>query len=140
MSQTIDRPRSQSAVIPYRKTKGGKLEVLLITSRETGRWVPPKGMIEPDMTAWESAAKEALEEAGIEGRVSEDCLGTYHYVKPEEGACSVQVFAMEVGVIHDDWLEAGERQRQWMSPKKAARSVDEAELGKILLALRKSLG
>ena len=80
----------QSAVLPYRR-RDGNLEVLLITSRGGRRWVLPKGIVEPGMTAPVSAAKEAREEAGIEGAVSERVLGSYRQDK-WGGTCRIEVF------------------------------------------------
>ena len=68
----------QSAVIPYRRDEG-RVEILLITSRKRRRWVLPKGVCEPDMTAADSAAKEAMEEAGVRGSVSTETVGRYRY-------------------------------------------------------------
>lgn len=69
-----------SAALPYLIQPDG-LKVVLITSRKRGRWIIPKGEIEPDLTAWDSAAKEAWEEAGIEGLIATEPLGTYAHQK-----------------------------------------------------------
>jgi 8-oxo-dGTP pyrophosphatase MutT (NUDIX family) len=86
----------QSAALPYRRGRRG-LEVLLITSRETRRWVLPKGGIMPGMTPYESAAEEAFEEAGIAGRVDRRCIGVYGYRKLRDKGmpyCTVRVYPM----------------------------------------------
>ena len=93
----------QSAVIPYRFNGQGKLRLLLITSRKRKRWIIPKGVIEPDLSSRKSAAKEALEEAGILGSVSDDMLGTYEYAK-WGGVCHVEVFGMRVERILEEWM------------------------------------
>lgn len=121
----------QSAVIPYR-LRDGRLEVLLITSRKRKRWVLPKGVREPDLSAAESAAKEALEEAGIGGRVSAEAVGRYAYRK-WGGTCRVEVFAMEVESVLDRWAEDF-REREWLTPEEAARRVDEPALQRLLLS------
>ncbi len=121
----------QSAVIPLRR-RAGELEILMITSRKKKRWVLPKGVIEPDLTPPESAAKEALEEAGIEGRVAADPAGTYHYRK-WGGTCSVLVYVMEVELVHAAW-EEDFRDREWVRPEEAMARVDEDELRQILHA------
>ena len=120
----------QSAVIPYRAGADG-LEVLLITSRKRKRWVPPKGVVEPEMTAPASAAKEAMEEAGVQGPVDERPLGSYRYRK-WGGTCTVEVFAMKVTEESASWPEADFRTREWMPPEEAASRVDEEELKRIL--------
>ena len=69
----------QSAVIPFRG-RGNSLEILVITSRRKRRWVVPKGVKEPDLSPQDSAAKEALEEAGIEGDVFPAAIGSSRHV------------------------------------------------------------
>lgn len=120
----------QSAALPYRRDRG-KLEVLLVTSRRKKRWVLPKGVRELDLDAASSAAKEALEEAGIEGEISKKPLGTYQY-KKWGGTCTVEVFAMAVHTSYDVWPESY-RDRSWVSPEEAAERVNEEELKRIIL-------
>ena len=122
----------QSGVIPYRlvvsaNSRQPAIEVLLITSRKRKRWVIPKGIVEPDMSPQESAVKEALEEAGIEGQVSETPIGMYLYPK-WNGICRVDVFPFEVATILSDWEEAEQRSREWVSLEEAAHRVWEDEL------------
>lgn len=126
---------SQSAVLPFR-TQGKALEYLLITSHGSGRWVLPKGHITPRMTAKESAVKEAFEEAGVNGKIGREPLGHYTYTKKDEPkgrSYRVEVYAMQVNYLLDDWPEAGSRTRQWMSPEEAAKSVREDALRNIFL-------
>ena len=109
--------------------------MLLITSRETRRWVLPKGGIIPGLTPYESAAEEALEEAGIVGRVDRRCIGIYCYRKVRGKVsvyCTVRVYPMKVTALHPDWLEQRERQRKWMSFDAASARVREKGLKKIL--------
>jgi phosphohistidine phosphatase len=122
----------QSAVIPFRH-RHGQLEVLLITSSNSKRWVIPKGDKEVTLSPRESAAREALEEAGIEGSVSGKSMGTYTYQKGG-CVCRVQVFTMAVKVIHKRWLES-HRQRRWRDLREAARRVDEKGLKRLIRAL-----
>ena len=128
----------QSGVIPYRlntqKIAGKKLEVLLITSRKRKRWVIPKGIIESSMTPQGSAAKEAFEEAGVMGCVSDTSIGGYTYTK-WGGTCSVEVFPFEVTKILTEWPESDIRDRQWMSVEEAASRVREDLLRDILRKL-----
>ena len=131
-----EEPRyPQSAVVPYRR-KGKRYEVLMVTSSGGGRWVVPKGLLEPGLSPRQSAAKEALEEAGIEGRVLRPRLGRYRYRK-WGGTCEVEVFVMRVDEIHDDWDEAAWRRRAWVPLEKAAARVREPKLRALLRQLPK---
>ena len=135
-----DRPAwhyRQSAVIPHRRRQGG-LELLLITSRKRKRWVLPKGIVEPGLTPAASAAKEALEEAGVEGEVSAEPVGRYEYEK-WGGTCRVEVFTLAVETVLGRWPEEF-RERRWLSPEEAARRVEEPELRRLLLATARRVG
>ena len=120
----------QSGVIPYR-IMDGKMEVMLITSSGSKRWVIPKGLIEPDMTPEDSAAKEAWEEAGVLGQVFPNLMGIYEYYK---SGCTwqVDVFLLQVETVVENWPEAYKRKRQWVSIPKAIKRVDEPDLKLIL--------
>jgi phosphohistidine phosphatase len=96
--------------------------------------VIPKGIVETDLSPAASAAKEALEEAGVEGRIDAEPLGTYTYRK-WGGTCTVEVYAMAVDTIHELWLES-ERQREWLAPGEAATHIDEPELKELIQNLR----
>ena len=127
--------RRQVAALPWRRGPDG-IEFLLVTSRETRRWVTPKGGRMTGLSDAESAAQEALEEAGIEGSVSAAPLGTFRYLKVLKRRaarwCVVAVHALEVRVEHATWQEQGERERVWMSAEQAAASVGEADLAEII--------
>lgn len=120
----------QSAVIPWRRHHRG-IEVLLITSAQKKRWIIPKGVIESGMGARASAGKEALEEAGVEGIISDERIGVYVY-KKWNGNCRVQVFSMQVTEILEHWDEENVRKRQWVGIQQAHELVDTRDL-KILL-------
>ncbi len=135
MTRLPDWIYRQSAVLPYREGNKG-LEVLLISTRKGGRWIVPKGIVEPGLTPRESARKEAAEEAGIEGQVSDRSLGRYSY-KKWGGTCDVEVFPMLVARELEDWPEAGVRRRKWMPLKKAAKRIDIAKLSKMVRRLKK---
>lgn len=121
----------QSAVIPYR-IQDEKLEILLITSSAGKRWIIPKGMIELFMKPHYSAAKEAWEEAGVVGEVSETPIGTYSYKKL---GCNflVEVFLLRVETVFKDWPEVKIRKREWLSLKQAIKRIEEPELKQILM-------
>ena len=133
-----DRPAyyyTQSAVIPYRVDDDGQRAFLVIGSSKKHHWVVPKGIKDPGLSPQQSAAKEAWEEAGIRGEVSDEPLG--HYKVEKWGAeCSVDVYAMRVSeMVDEDTWEENHRQRHWLSAKKAAASLKQPELGAMLLDL-----
>jgi 8-oxo-dGTP pyrophosphatase MutT (NUDIX family) len=123
----------QSGVIPYR-VQDGLIQVLLITSVKRKRWIIPKGMVEPGLSAAESAAKEAWEEAGVTGTTSKLPLDHYTY-KKWGGAYWVDVFLLRVETIYEDWPEARFRTRRWLSQEKAAKKVAEIPLKQIIAQL-----
>lgn len=123
----------QSAVIPYR-WQGERLRVLLITSRRSRDWIVPKGLVEPDMTEHDSAAKEAHEEAGVIGDVGTEAVGSFQYEK-WGGVCVVRVFDMEVRRELSDWPEKADRARKWVDAGEAAGLVKLAALGELIAAL-----
>ena len=127
--------RTQFAALCYRIVDN-KVQVLLITSRRTGRWVIPKGWPVDGKTPIESAMTEAWEEAGVKGRVTGDCLGLFSYQKNIEDEndlpCVAMVYPLKVKSLSTNYPEKGQRKRRWISPKKAAERVDEPELARIL--------
>lgn len=129
--------RHQFAALPWRRGKRG-LEILLITSRETRRWVIPKGWPMKDREAHEAAAQEAFEEAGVRGEITDKPLGMFRYLKRLKGdrtqLCAVDVFPLQVGKLLDEWPERSEREREWVDPGEAARRVEEPELKALIEA------
>jgi len=137
MAQWPDWIYKQSAALPYRG-QGDNLEVLLITSRGGHRWLPPKGIVEPGMTAPESAAKEAFEEAGVRGEISERSLGRYMQRK-WGGICEIEVFPMTVTDELSDWPEADIRRREWLAIPQAVKRVEDETLRKIIRRLPEAI-
>lgn len=131
MSQVPQWFYRQSGVIAYRE-KNGEIEVLLITSRKQKRWIIPKGIVEQGISPGESALKEAMEEAGIEGMLSPTPIGKYEYPK-WDGICTVEVYLMQVSKLHQDWPEKSFRNRKWMGIERAKELVREEKL-KVLIA------
>jgi 8-oxo-dGTP pyrophosphatase MutT (NUDIX family) len=132
----IEQVWQQFAALPFRRGVG--LEILLITSRETRRWIIPKGWPMKGRRPRGTAAREALEEAGIKGRVSRDPIGSYTYIKRGLGRqswpCRVDVFPLEVRIELPDWRERAQRTRQWLPYIEAAALVTERELRDLILA------
>lgn len=137
LSAVGTEPRTQYGAICWRPSKDG-VQVLLVTSRETGRWVVPKGWPIKGMTPEQSAAREAWEEAGVRGPSRPHCLGIYSYDKligPTRSAlpCVVALYGIKVAELSKRFPERQQRRRKWFSSTKAATKVDEPEL-QILLA------
>jgi len=128
--------RLQVAALPWRMGADG-VEVMLVTSRGTGRWVLPKGWPEKNEHLHEAAAREALEEAGLSGTISPGAFGRFYYGKVQDSGmewrCEVHVFPLEVDDMAETWPEVGQRQRRWFAPAEAATLVAERDLGEIIV-------
>lgn len=122
----------------------GKVEVLLITSRDTGRWVIPKGWAMTDRSDPEAAAQEAWEEAGVTGDLGTQSVGTYDYDKVLKPGlllpCRVAVYPIRVGKLAEKFPERKVRRRKWFVAGKAARKVAEPSLRDILAHLTETGG
>jgi 8-oxo-dGTP pyrophosphatase MutT (NUDIX family) len=126
-------PRQQYAALCFRKRKKQSApEVLLVTSRDTGRWVIPKGWPMRGKKSHAVAEREAYEEAGVKGTVSREPIGYYSYHKGMTDGlkinCRVQVHALEVKDMLKDFPEKGTRRQAWVSCEEAAARVQEPEL------------
>lgn len=128
----------QYAALPWRRQPDGLVEVLVVTSRETRRWVIPKGWPIKGLGPGPSAAQEAFEEAGVAGRVEDQALGAYRYHKRLRSERTrdvrVDVFALEVWTEAEDWPEKGQREHRWVRPAEAATMVDEPGLQLLIAA------
>lgn len=131
-------PKQQFAALPWRPAAGGGIEVLLISSRDTGRWIVPKGWPIDGRTGAETAAVEAFEEAGVEGVVDRDPIGTFDYLKAEKRGdcwCRVTVYPLEVTRELSDWPERAMRSLLWLPPEQAAERADDAGLAELIRML-----
>jgi 8-oxo-dGTP pyrophosphatase MutT (NUDIX family) len=134
----------QCAALPWRETADGGVEVLLVTSRETRRWIIPKGWPIKGRQPWECAAREAREEAGVEGEVEHEAVGLFHYLKrlkrDVDLPCRVEVYPLKVTRQRKSWPEMHERDFRWMSPAEAVEVVAEPELKTLIdqFAFRKA--
>ena len=139
MPKLDDKPvqdeRQQIAALPYRVHKG--FEVLILTSRETRRWIIPKGWPIKGKTLALSAAREAYEEAGVIGTISEKPIGDYHYHKRKNNGatqlCRVSVYPMLVLEQRRNWPEKKQRITRWVALKEASQLVHEPELQALIL-------
>ncbi len=133
----------QAAALCWRLSARHGLEVMLITSLSSKRWILPKGWLEADLSLAENAAREAFEEAGISGKIEAEPLGSFHYLKERKdgGAvpCRVEVFALQVTKQLDDWPEKGSRRLLWLPPEQAAAKVAEPGLRQLLKNFRNQI-
>jgi len=130
----------QFGTIAWRTSESGRPLVLLITSRDTGRWVVPRGNPIPGLPPHLSAAQEAYEEAGVRGPVTSEAVGQYGYRKARRSGRGVRarvtLYPLKVEEELDDWPEASERTRRWFAPAEAAEAVLEPELKTLLARFR----
>jgi len=131
--------RRQVAALPWRRGAEG-LEIMLVTSRETRRWVIPKGGLMAGLTEAQAAAQEALEEAGVEGEISAEAIGEFRYLKVLKRRAPrwyrVSVYPLRVETELDTWDEAHQRDRAWFGRDTAAGLVAEPDLGALIRAFR----
>lgn len=127
--------RKQAAALPF-TFDDGRIQVMLITSRDTGRWIIPKGWLKKGMSSWELAELEAYEEAGLKGLISKKPVGEYDYLKRmDDGSdvkCTVTVYPLLVEKQVKNWPEKSEREYRWLSSEKAAKLADDDGLTKLL--------
>ncbi|AWM88181.1 NUDIX hydrolase [Microvirga sp. 17 mud 1-3] len=127
----------QVAALPFR-IKDGKVEVLLVTSRETKRWLIPKGWPMKGKKPHKAAAQEAVEEAGVKGSIQNKPIGHYEYWKRRTehfDLCRVEVYPLEVSKQLKTWREKGQRDAQWFDVEDAAYRVLEPALAELIRGL-----
>lgn len=127
---------TQYAALCYRKRSGKRYEILLVTSRGNGNWIPPKGWPMKGKSPEKAAAQEAYEEAGVKGHVHDISLGRYKYRRDNANSSKLSaeayIFPLEVTKLAKDFKEKGQRKIRWFSPKKAAMLVREPKLKQII--------
>jgi 8-oxo-dGTP pyrophosphatase MutT (NUDIX family) len=137
-SNKTDRAiRVQYGVLPYRFTETNSLEVLLVTTRQTRRWIIPKGWPIKGLKPPKSAARESYEEAGIRGTVGAKSIGVFSYEKGIDAnggtvPCEVRVFPMIVKRQLDTWPEAHEREARWFESAKALTAIKDKGLRQLI--------
>lgn len=125
----------QFAGLCWRRVNG-RLEYVLVTSRRTGRWIFPKGGADPDETPGDTAAREALEEAGVDGRPGGAPVGRYRILKvlaEETRPLTVELWPVEVLVLRDVYPEAGLRDRCVLDRDRALGLLDQDDMRVLLL-------
>ncbi|MGR3290869.1 MAG: NUDIX hydrolase, partial [Paracoccaceae bacterium] len=107
--------RTQFGALCYR-IRNDKVQVLIVTTRSGKNWIVPKGWPIDRATPAQAAAREAFEEAGVEGKITGNCLGIYSYVKEIGGdnlPCIVALYPLKVKQIHASYPEKSQRKRKW---------------------------
>ncbi len=135
--------RKQVAALPLRSAKNGALEILLVTSRRTGRWIIPKGWASKRLGDCKTAAREARQEAGVKGKLVPKAVGNYRYEKPELGdSCDVDVsvFLLKVQKEYKRWPEMHQRKRAWFDVLDAAAMIKEPDLSSLIGHLHELIG
>src|SRR5262249_7635612 len=131
--------RVQYGALPYRPSARSRPQFMLVTSRETRRWIIPKGWPKKGQLPHHSAAREAFEEAGVVGAVAKRSVGSFSYEKQLKSGgavvCEVRVFPLEVRRQNKQWPEKQERVVKWLSASQAAEKVKEPKLSAIILRL-----
>ncbi len=137
-AEVVAQVAAQVAALCWRMHKG-RVQVLLVTSRETRRWVLPKGWPMAGLSSQAAAAREAWEEAGVEGKVSAMAIGSYSYDKilgdKVPLGCAVAIYPLRVQTLKSSFPERKERRRKWFSADVAAHQVAEPELANLLTHL-----
>lgn len=122
---------TQVGALPVRRTRTGKLRILLVTARNKERWLIPKGGRSRKLSDRKTAAREAREEGGVLGRIGKR-LGSYIHTKRGRDAAIIEVFILDVRETSKQWVEDAFRKRKWVSPAKARRMVTEKDLRQII--------
>jgi 8-oxo-dGTP pyrophosphatase MutT (NUDIX family) len=142
-SKQMKPKRVQYGALPYRRRAHSRPEFMLVTSRERRRWIIPKGWPKKGKSPRRSAAREAFEEAGVIGSVARRPVGSFCYEKLLKNGgvvvCKVRVFPLQVKRQTDEWPEKAEREVKWLSARKAAKQVNEPELGDIIRRLAREI-
>ena len=135
------RKQKQVGALPVRLNAKGKLEVLLVTTRQSRRWVIPKGWRSTRLSDADAAAREAQEEAGVTGRLLKKPVGSYSYFKREDDGfrpVKVTVYLLKVREQQKRWKEVDERKRRWLSISRAAELVQEPALATVIKRLKRT--
>jgi 8-oxo-dGTP pyrophosphatase MutT (NUDIX family) len=126
----------QTAALPWRCTKAGKFEFLLVTSRSSQRWIIPKGRPMVGKSLAEAATQEAYEEAGVRGKINEQSVGSFEHVKQSAvgGPVTVlvHVYPLAVNRELDTWPEKEQRSRRWFGQSEASKAIESEGLRSVV--------
>lgn len=132
-------PKVQVGAIPFRRGAGGRIEIMLVTTRDSQRWIVPKGWPIRGLKSHEAAAREAMEEAGLVGEIGTKPVGRYTYWKRRPNdfvLCKVRLYPLAVTEQLPSWPEQAQRRCQWFSQSDAADLIEETALAAIIRTLK----
>ncbi|MEN9753850.1 MAG: hypothetical protein RLZ07_232 [Pseudomonadota bacterium] len=132
----------QVGALPVERTADGHWRVILITTRDSGRWSIPKGNPIKDLSPAEAAAQEALEEGGLSGHIDDKPIGSYVFWKRRSGhweLARVEVFLMDVRKQASDYKEKGLRKIERFSFEDAEDAIMEPGLKSLIVAAKAKL-
>ena len=134
--------RVQYGALPYRFTPMAALEILVVTTRQSRRWIVPKGWPIKRLTPSKSAAREAFEEAGVRGKIGARAIGNFTYKKStgqtaDDPNYEVKIFPLLVKRQSATWPEHEQRVVQWVDPEKAISLIRDPELKAIVAKFAK---
>jgi 8-oxo-dGTP pyrophosphatase MutT (NUDIX family) len=129
-------PAAQYAALPWRRRRGHSVEILLVTTRRTRRWIVPKGWPVDGCSPRECAAREAMEEAGVLGVIAPKPIGTFPYRKQRKSGesvrCRVEVFPLQVTHQLRNWPEKSVRETCWCTAEDAAARTSDPGLRRVI--------
>jgi len=132
------KPIRQVAAVPLRIGEAGAIEILLVTSNQTGRFIVPKGWPMKGKSGRKAAQIEAMQEAGVAGKTLAEPLGTYRYWKRLSDSfvpVEVTVYLLPIAGYLPKWRESARRQRAWLARDDAATLVDEPDLAALIRSM-----
>jgi len=134
--QSPERRLDQVGALPLRLHADGFVEVMLVTSRESPRWMIPKVWPAPGLPAHEAALREARDEAGLVGTIMPEPFGYFTYDKRLTSGlvlpCRVAVHLLHVTGQLERWRERGQRDAAWLTSREAARRVCNLSLQRLI--------
>ncbi len=125
---------NQAGVVPYYFDNGVKKIILITAKNPRKNWIVPKGHIEKELSPEKSAAKEALEEAGLKGNIRSEIIGSVCYIKKNKKH-KVDFYPFHVTEILGNWPEKEQRERIAVEQDYVKRFVLDEELLRIIKAV-----
>jgi 8-oxo-dGTP pyrophosphatase MutT (NUDIX family) len=132
----------QVAALPYRYLNNGEMEVLIITSRQTGQFILPKGWPMNGKSDPEAAAEEAEQEAGVVGKPGKRAIGKlrrWERLRDLTIPVEIDVYPLKVHTELKTWREKDQRVRRWLKPEHAIAVLSDRKLADLVSRARNHL-